>query len=93
MNLDHLRKQLRDRAAAVGREVAAEVQSNLKAVAPVESGDLRDSISATSSPLPSGNVEIEVEIDSPYAWRMRQEWQQQLDALPETMRRIWHRIP
>lgn len=93
MTLDHMRRELKAKAARVARETAREWERGLKADAPVESGELRDSIHVEAHSTAGGNQEIDAAVDVPYAFRMRPEWEEQLRQLPVVMARIWNRIP
>lgn len=91
MTLDNIRRELKAKAARVAQETAREWERGLKAGAPVESGDLRDSIHVTAHALNIGSQEIDAEVGTPYSWRMRPEWEEQLRQLPVTMKRLWQR--
>ncbi|HSJ29753.1 MAG TPA: HK97 gp10 family phage protein [Acidimicrobiia bacterium] len=86
-----LTQQLHAKAAFVAQTVAAEVEAELRQAAPVDSGELRDSVTARSEATPGGaEITIEAAADhAPFVREFRDEWERMRRDLPDRIARVW----
>jgi hypothetical protein len=87
-----MRDQLRGKVDETARQTARDWEDGLRQSVPFEEGELRDSTRVT--PKPTGaRAEIDAEIGVPYAFRARQQWEEQLRRLPDRLQRTWRANP
>jgi hypothetical protein len=86
--LDEMRKQLERKTQRVADIVARQAVRQLQGSVPIESGELRQSITAAVKAHATG-ARIDLSIGVPYAFRARPEWDQLIRDLPGMIERAW----
>jgi len=84
-----LREQLRAKVGAAARTIAADVEAELKRSAPVDSGELLNSINVTVTES-AGGFDITIEATAEHAPYVRAfRWDETIEDLPTLIARVW----